>query len=158
MEYHPGAHVLWVYGGNIARFYQGYQRIAQSLEIPGWDDPEESILELVCSWLSKTTSTYLLIIDNADNIEHWWPGKYKSGSSLDDPLRNLSKYLPDALNNSNVLVTTHDNRVATRLTKGSKPIVLQPMSMEEGKLLFLSKLEDQESELDVTEIHRLLED
>ncbi|KAL9025524.1 MAG: hypothetical protein Q9196_005670 [Gyalolechia fulgens] len=157
-ENYSGAHVLWVYGGNIARFYQGYKRIAQSLEIPGWDDPEESILELVCSWLSETASTYLLIIDNADNIEHWWPGKYKSGGSLDDPSKDLSKYLPNGSSNSNVLITTRDNRVASRLAKGSKPIVLQPISKGEAKLLFLSKLEDGGSDLDMTEIHRLLEE
>lgn len=157
-ERNTGAHILWVYGGNIARFYQGYKRIAQSLEIPGWDDPEESILELVSSWLSKTTSTYLLIVDNADNIEHWWPGKYKSGGSLDDPSKNLSKFLPDGLNTSNVLITTRDNRVASRLVKGSKPIVLEPMSKEEAKLLFLSKLENDVDDLDIANMYRLLEE
>ncbi|KAL8960401.1 MAG: hypothetical protein Q9193_002887 [Seirophora villosa] len=155
----PNAHILWVYGGNIARFYQGYKRIAQSLEIPGWDDPEESILELVSSWLSSTTKSYLLIVDNADNIEHWWPGKYKSGGSLDDPSKNLSKFLPDGSNsNSKVLITTRDNRVASRLAKVAKPIVLQPMSKEEAKSLFLSKFEADAFEFDAPEVYRLLEE
>lgn len=68
-ESNPDAHVLWVYGGDIARFYQGYKRIAQLLELPGWDDPEDSILELVSSWLLCTTGSYLLLVENADNIE-----------------------------------------------------------------------------------------
>ena len=146
---------MWVYGGNIARFYQGYKRIAQRLEIPGWDDPEASILELVSSWLSSTTSSYLLVVDNADNIEHWWPGKYKSGGSLDDPSKNLSKYLPD---NGKVLITTRDNRVASRLAREGKPIALLPMSHEEAKLLFLSKLGGDESNFDEAEVHSLLEE
>ena len=150
--------MLWVYGGNIARFYQGYKRIAQLLEIPGWEDPETSILELVCSWLSSTTSPYLLVVDNADNIEHWWPGKYKSGGSLDDPSKNLSKYLPDGLNIGHVLITTRDNRVASRLAKEAKPILLQPMSNDEAKSLFLSKLGDEESKFDEEEIRTLLEE
>ena len=150
--------MLWVYGGNIARFYQGYKRIAQLLELPGWDDPEESILELVCSWLSSTTSPYLLVIDNADNIEHWWPGKYKSGGSLDDPSKNLSKYLPDGLDSSHVLITTRDNRVASRLAKEAKPIAVQPMSNDEAKSLFLSKLGGRESNLDEAEVRSLLEE
>ncbi|KAL8917580.1 MAG: hypothetical protein Q9208_007863 [Pyrenodesmia sp. 3 TL-2023] len=157
-ENHPAAHVLWVYGGNIARFYQGYKRIAQSLEIPGWDDPEVSILELVCSWLSNTTSSYLLVVDNADNIDHWWPGKYKSGGSLDDPSKNLSRYLPDGKNNINLLITTRDNRVASRLAKATKPVVLQPMSKEEAQSLFLSKLGDELSKSDLEEVYRLLEE
>ncbi|KAL8711892.1 MAG: hypothetical protein Q9220_003836 [cf. Caloplaca sp. 1 TL-2023] len=156
---HPTAHILWVYGGNIARFYQGYKRIAQSLDIPGWDDPEESILELVCTWLSKTTSTYLLIIDNADNIEHWWPGKYKSGASLDDPSKNLSKYIPEGLSdNCNVLITTRDNRVASRLVRTGKPVVLQSMSKEEARTLFLSKIQGEASDFDDMELYRLLEE
>ena len=128
------------------------------MELPGWDDPEESILELVCSWLSSTTSPYLLVIDNADNIEHWWPGKYKSGGTLDDPSKNLSKYLPDGLDNSHVLITTRDNRVASRLAKEAKPIAVQPMSNDEAKSLFLSKLGDEESNFDEAEVRTLLEE
>ena len=149
--------MLWVYGGNIARFYQGYKRIAQRLEMPGWDDPEESILELVRSYLSSTTESYLLVIDNADNIEHWWPGKYKSGASLDDPSKNLSKYLPEGSDDGLVLITTRDNRVASRLAKGTKPITIESMSDTEAKLLFLSKLADEENNFDEVEITSLLE-
>ena len=131
------------------------------MELPGWEDPEESILELVCSWLSSTTSPYLLVIDNADNIEHWWPGKYKSGGSLDDPSKNLSKYLPDKsdrTDNSHVLITTRDSRVASRLAREAKPIAVQPMSKDEAKSLFLSKLEGEESNFDEAEVRGLLEE
>ena len=128
------------------------------MEIPGWDDPEESILELVGSWLSTTRSSYLLVVDNADNIEHWWPGKYKSGGLLDDPSKNLSKFLPDRSDNGNVLITTRDNRVAGKLAKEGKPIALEPMSHEEARLLFFSKLGDDESNFDEAEVHVLLEE
>ena len=155
----PRAHVLWVYGGNIARFYQAYKRIAQLLEIPGWDDPEESILELVYSYLSNSTSHYLLVVDNADNIEHWWPGKYKSGGLLDDPANNLSKYLPERKSGSSqVLITTRDDRVASRLTKASKPLAIQPMSSEEASLLLRSKLSGEEIEYEMSEIDCLVEE
>ena len=157
-ESKPNAHVLWIYGGNIARFYQGYKRIARLLELPGWDDPEVSILELVFSWLSNTTSSYLLVVDNADNIEHWWPGKYKSGVSLDDTAKNLSKYLPERSDQGQVLITTRDNRVATRLAKKAAPIAVNPMSNEEAKLLFLSKLGENHSNFDEEEVRGLLEE
>ena len=127
------------------------------MELPGWDDPEESILELVGLWLSSTTSSYLLVIDNADNIEHWWPGKYKSGGSLDDPSKNLSKYLPDGMENSRVLITTRDNRVASRLAKEAKPVAVQPMSNEDAKSLFLSKLRGEKPKFDEAEVCNLLE-
>ena len=127
------------------------------MELPGWEDPEASILELVCSWLSSTKSPYLLVIDNADNIEHWWPGKYKSGGSLDDPSKNLSKYLPDGLK-GHVLITTRDNRVASRLAKEAKPILVQPMSNDEAKLLFMSKFRGEDSNFNEAEVRALLEE
>ncbi|KAL8773370.1 MAG: hypothetical protein Q9209_001764 [Squamulea sp. 1 TL-2023] len=157
-ESKPGAHVLWVYGGTIARFYQGYKRIAQELNLAGWDDPETSILDLVFSWLSSTRNQYLLAVDNADNIEHWWPGKYKSTNSLDDPSKNLSKYLPDRLDNGHVLITTRDSRVAAKLLKKGKPIAVHPMSEEEATSLFLSKLGEEESSFEMTEVCELLEE
>lgn len=128
------------------------------MELPGWDDPEASILELVSSWLSSTSNSYLLVIDNADNIEHWWPGKYKSGSQLDDPSKNLSKYIPDTFHNGHVLITTRDDRVASRLLKKAKPIVVQPMSVGEATSLFLSKFGEEESSFDEADVRRLLEE
>ncbi|KAL8730232.1 MAG: hypothetical protein Q9166_004209 [cf. Caloplaca sp. 2 TL-2023] len=157
-ESEPDAHTLWVYGGTIARFYQGYKRIAQQLDIPGWDDPDGSILELVCSWLSNTKDNYLLVVDNADNIEHWWPGKYKSGGSLDDSSKDLSRYLPDTLGNSRVLITTRDSRVAGRLARKGKPIAVEPMSDEEATTLFLSRLGDEQCSYDKAEIRSLVEE
>ena len=112
----------------------------------------------MCSWLSSTTSSYLLVVDNADNIEHWWPGKYKSGGSLDDPSNNLSKYLPDVSGNGQVLITTLDNRVASRLAREGKPVALQPMSHEEAKLLFLSKLGVDGHSFNETEVYGLLDE
>ena len=116
------------------------------------------MLELVSSWLSNTTVSYLLVIDNADNIEHWWPGKYKSGGSLSNPSNNLSKYLPGKSDNGQVLITTRDNRVAGKMANQGKPIILQPMSYEEARLLFLSKLGGDESSFDEAEVHDLLEE
>lgn len=152
------SHVLWVYGGTIARFYQGYKRIAQQLDIPGWDDPEASILELVRSWLSDTRVSYLMVVDNADDIEHWWPGKYKSVSALDDPSSNLSKFLPDRSDNGKLLITTRDQRVAARLAKEGKPVALQSMSYEEAKSLFLASLDAEHQTFDEAEIRGLLEE
>jgi tetratricopeptide (TPR) repeat protein len=152
-EANPSAHVFWVYGGNIARFYQGYKRIAQTLTLPSWDDPETSILDLVSRWFAETTTTFLMVLDNADNVKHYWPGKYQLGDTVDDPPTNLSEYLPESKNDHFLLVTTRDTRVATRLAKEGKPIAVQTMSKEEATQLFLSKvdaslLEDDKGHID----------
>jgi tetratricopeptide (TPR) repeat protein len=127
------------------------------LELPSWDDPDVSILELVSEWFQSTSDPFLLILDNADNIVHYWPGKYKDpNTSLDQPDTNLAKYLPDEDSNGKVLVTTRDSRVATRLMKHGKPIVLQPMAMDEARELFLSQVENDELVVDEESIKALM--
>ena len=133
--------MLWVYGGNIARYYQGYKRIAQLLEIEGWDDPAASILELVCDWFSGTKSDYLLVIDNADNVEHWWPGMYKTTGSLGNPSVNFSDYIPKDTVNSHILITTRDSRVARPHVSNAATLAVEPMTKDEAKVLLRSKLE-----------------
>ncbi|KAF4627747.1 hypothetical protein G7Y89_g10407 [Cudoniella acicularis] len=155
-EANPDAHVFWVYGGNIPRFYQGYKRIAQTLALPSWDDPETSILDLVSSWFATTSTTFLMVLDNADNIMHYWPGKYKLADSAVDPATDLSAYLPESKKDHLLLITTRDTRVAGRLAKEGRPIALQNMSKEEATQLFLSKVDGDPHEYDQEHIDGLL--
>ena len=99
-----------------------------------------------------------MVIDNADSIEHWWPNKYKSVAVLDDPSKNLSKFLPNGLNNSQLLITTRDNRVASRLASEGKPISVTPMSNDEARSLFLSKHAGGKHHFDEAEISNLVEE
>ena len=103
-----------------------------------------------------TKAAWLLVIDNADDLEVWWPGKYKSGASLDDSSKNLSTFIPDRWNNGHVLITTRDDRVVGRLANEAKPIVVEPMSEVEAKLLFLAKYGGERHRMDETEIGDLL--
>lgn len=146
-----------MYGGNISRFYQGYKRIAQALELPSWDDPEISILELVSNWFAESQTPFLLVVDNADNITHWWPGKYKSTLKLDDPSSNLANFLPNPENEvGRLLITTRDSRVASRLARHGKPITLVAMSLTDAKQLFLHKAEGKATDYDKKDIERLV--
>ncbi|EPE33392.1 P-loop containing nucleoside triphosphate hydrolase [Glarea lozoyensis ATCC 20868] len=152
----PSAHVFWVYGGNFARFYQGYRRIAQTVALPGWDDPETNILDLVSSWFSTTSTKFLMVLDNADNIMHYWPEKYGAIDEGDGSSTNMSKHLPEIRQDHFLLITTRDTRVATRLANKGKPITLQAMSKEEATKLFLSKVDGDPHDYDKKEIDNLL--
>lgn len=57
-----------------------------------------------------------------------------------------------------MLITTRDDRVASILAKAAKPIVLQPMSKEESKSLFLSKFQIQASNFDATKVYHLIDE
>lgn len=128
------------------------------MALPSWDDPETSILDLVSGWFSETTTKFLLVLDNADNIAHYWPEKYQLPGNQDDGATNLSRYLPESEKNHLLLITTRDSRVATRLAKEGKPIALQTMSKEEAVQLFLSKVDNEIPEGERGELDALLEE
>lgn len=107
-------------------------------------------------WFIETTSKFLLVVDNADNIAHYWPEKYKLPGSEDEPSTNLSLYLPENEKDHLLLITTRDTRVATRLAKEGKPIALQTMSKGEAAQLFKSKVDDRIPEEDMKDLDGLL--
>ena len=154
-EAHESSYVFWVYGGSVPRFYQGYKKIAQALDLPGWDDPDVSVLDLVSQWLETTTSSYLLILDNADNLLHYWPNKYKTAPTHDEPDVNLSSYLPGIQSGGKILITSRDSRVAGRLSRPYKPVLLQHMSIEEAVELFRSDLMKNEIEASDEEVAKV---
>ena len=138
---HQDVSVFWVFGGSIPRFYEGYKKIAQGLALPGWDDPDVPIMNLVTDWLNQTTSPYLLILDNADDMLYYWPNKYKSATGSDEPATNLASHLPEKGGRGKVLITSRDSRIAGRLSNPNKPIALPHMNTKEAIELFRSDLE-----------------
>lgn len=97
-----------------------------------------------------------MVLDNADNIMHYWSEKYQSAEIVDGPSTNLSVYLPESKKDHFLLITTRDNWVASRLANAGKPIALQAMSKDEATQLFLSKLDADPSEYDKKHIDGLL--
>ena len=156
MENNPEAHVFWVYGGNPARFYQGYKKIARDLSLPSWDDPDTDTLELVLDWFGKTDQPFLLVVDNADNMADYWPRKLSASSGSDSQTSNLSTYLPETDGNGFLLITSRDNRIGARLMRKGKPIGLESMTLNEAKCLFLSKADDYKGQCGDTDLDKLL--
>lgn len=156
-ELEPSTHIFWVWGGNAARFKQGYKRVAQAMALPGWNDPDVDILDLVGDWLSHPVAPYLLVLDNADNMKDWWPRKYASMAPNDtEPAINLANSLPDCGDNGRMLITTRDARIATRLAMQGKPIPIQSMSPADAKRLFLSKTGDKGEKYEPEKVEMLV--
>src|SRR5690606_7359904 len=64
----PEISVFWVHASSAERFRQAFASIAQECQIPGYDDPEVDILQLVKAWLEqKHRGRWLMVIDNADD-------------------------------------------------------------------------------------------
>ncbi|MCJ1311572.1 hypothetical protein MMC25_005245 [Agyrium rufum] len=156
MKKTPDAHVFWVYGGNPSRFYQGYKQIARDLALPSWDDPDTDTVELVLNWFGKPDRPYLLVIDNADSMADYWPRKLWAQTELGQQPRSLSACLPDINDDGFLLVTSRDNRIGGRLMRKGKPIVIEPLTLDEAKCLFQSRFEDHEDSCNDSDMERLL--
>ncbi|KAI9767614.1 MAG: hypothetical protein M1839_004471 [Geoglossum umbratile] len=66
----PDTWVFWVHASSIARFEEGYRKIAERAKLPGWDQPDVDILRLVYSWLcDEANGRWAMIIDNVDDVE-----------------------------------------------------------------------------------------
>ena len=62
--------MLWVHASTSARFHEAYETIARKLSLPGLENPNTNILQLVRDWLSdERHGSWLMILDNIDDIE-----------------------------------------------------------------------------------------
>ena len=62
--------VLWVHASTSARFHEAYETIARKLSLPGLENPNADILQLVHDWLSDERHySWLMILDNIDDME-----------------------------------------------------------------------------------------
>ncbi|MCJ1306895.1 hypothetical protein MMC25_000539 [Agyrium rufum] len=146
------AHVFWAYASTESRLEGAYKEIARKLCIPGADDPNAEMSELVCEWLSDHEERpWLLVVDNADDASTFFATK--SGTSPDGRGKSMAKYLPRSKQGS-ILITTRDKRVGERLTiNREKPIPISPMTDDEAIDLLQAKVsEDAWNDVDAREL------
>jgi tetratricopeptide (TPR) repeat protein len=102
--------IFWIDASGIDSLHQSYANIAQKLDIPGWDNEKADIRQLVKHHLSrKNAGRWLLIFDNADDINLWSNGGSKARAT------NLVDYLPQSTTGS-IIFTTTNSDIAMRLS------------------------------------------
>ncbi len=136
---------LGTYAGSTARFEQSFRAIADSIEIPGRQDPKANVFRLVHDWLRGGKSgQWLLILDNVDDPdllpEAGDVGQRGQGARVDgEPRQSMSAYLPRSQNGS-ILVTSRSKAVALKLVEEKDIVVVQPMAPAQALTLFEKKL------------------
>ncbi|KAJ4326683.1 hypothetical protein N0V84_002909 [Fusarium piperis] len=132
-EAHPETSVFWVHANSAERFAHSYGNIARECEIPSYDESSGlDSLSAVKSWLeSKDSGKWLMIVDNADDMQLFSP----SGAG-----EKLGEYIPDCAHGT-VLVTTRNLQVGSRLTKGKRPIEVNKMDEDEAVQLLIRGLQ-----------------
>ncbi|KAH8660895.1 kinesin light chain 3 [Tricladium varicosporioides] len=108
--------IIWVQATNMESLHQGYLKIARELGIPGWDDKSTDVKILVREHLSKeSTGQWLLVFDNADDIDMWIT-KSKSSQSPGQGSYSLIDCLPSS-RQGYIIFTTRDRKTAVKLAQ-----------------------------------------
>jgi hypothetical protein len=135
--------VAWIHASNRTRFEQGYRGIADSMSLPGREDPKVDVLQLVCAWLSETAhGQWLLILDNADDDAVSFGGDEDNVGAaqmgdITTPKRPLESFLPQTLNGT--ILNTSRNKIAADNLVGTHGSIVQVEPMEEKDALALLK-------------------
>ena len=156
---HPQRHVFWVYAASNSTFMQACHDIARSLKLPACDEPQTDPCELVSKWLSEDDHSWLMILDNADNAELFFPSAESDlpHATFTQTQSPLSDYLPNTLNpQQSVLVTTRSRHVGQDLAHGELCVEVPQLSDQEAMELLQLKVKVAVGSFDKREAKRLL--
>ncbi|KAH6641838.1 P-loop containing nucleoside triphosphate hydrolase protein [Chaetomium tenue] len=136
-EGQPGTWVFSVFAATKARLEEGFKTIADAVKLPGRNQSQADIPQLVYNWLSNDRNgRWVIILDNADDRNVLY-----SPISDDTPnSRPFATYLPQNRNGS-ILITTRNKDLAFRLTGYHQNIIeVGPMAQTDALTLLENKL------------------
>ncbi|KAM0314404.1 hypothetical protein ACHAO8_004772 [Botrytis cinerea] len=153
--------VFWVHASNTARFEQSFREIANCVKIPGRQNPQANVFQLVHDWLhDDRKGKWLVILDNADDasflVQAQSKGRDGQTSNNIENTRPLITYLPHCQNGS-ILVTTRSRDAALKLVEQRDIIAIGPMGMVEALALVEKKLEKCDNNDNTAELVEALE-
>lgn len=126
-EKSPQASIFWVYTSAGVNFEQSYNKIATCCGVPGREDTEKNMMQLVTDWLENHYELeWLMIIDNVDSIETFF--------KIEIHGKKLIDYVPQSANGS-VLYTSRNRDIGVDLTQDYDPIMITSMNLEEAQHL-----------------------
>ncbi|KAL1891094.1 hypothetical protein Sste5346_007920 [Sporothrix stenoceras] len=132
-EEYPDCSFLWISATTDESLSQAYHKAAQALRIPGWDDKEADIKQLVQDHISsEEAGRTVLVFDNADDIS-MWVSRAAPGA------RRLLDSLPKG-DHVSILVTTRNNELAHKLISSPQCLVELPDVGEHDSKELLRKL------------------
>jgi tetratricopeptide (TPR) repeat protein len=107
----PNTSVFWVASLSLDSVRKAYVDIGRQLNVPGLEEPTADVFGLVQQRLShESAGQWLLIVDNADDLDMWFePLTNDKSSSV-----RLVDYLPRSAHGS-MLITTRSRKVAVRM-------------------------------------------
>ena len=140
----PSTWVFWIHASSPSHFEQGYRDIADAVKIAGREEPTAHILKMAHDWLREHDGTWLMILDDLDNIdifpEKWetCPDSQGSGADVEVQLSILA-FIPRSENGS-ILITSRNKAAALELVERNECVVVEPMTELQAVELFEKSL------------------
>jgi tetratricopeptide (TPR) repeat protein len=141
----PDVSIFWVHASDAHRFREAYAHIAKACNIPGRNNRDADILLLVKKWLElQIKSPWLMIVDNADDKELFFPSqKQKDSPTMETQTTSenegLVQYLPNCIH-SRILFTTKLQQAGIMLSQGGSVIEVPKMTDSEAEQLLKASL------------------
>lgn len=144
---HPDCSFFWVPALDAASFESAYRDIGRQLGIKGIEKDDAEVGSLVKTALSESAFSWLLIIDNVDDVQLFF------GDSNPTPLVD---YLPFNRNGS-IVVTTRNHQVVTELDISTcNTFLVEGMRRDESIKMLRQSIEEHKS-LDDRDANELLD-
>ncbi|KAN0102737.1 hypothetical protein V8E51_011050 [Hyaloscypha variabilis] len=136
---HPDCSVFWISAVNVSSFDAGFLEICRQFKVPGINEDKADVKTLAKAYLSQETSgRWLLIIDNADDLDMLYKCVKESDGNGSSPA--LAEYLPFSRKGS-ILFTTRNHKAAT-YQSGSNVVTVEEMTEHDSlQLLEISLIE-----------------
>ena len=140
-----GVSVFWVHATNTARFIESFKRIGSGLEIPGLENPEIDVPQLVRDYLeNKYRCPWLMVVDNVDDRIMFFEDQSYKGKAL-------CEYIPQTSRGA-VLYTTRKRDIGVDLDPHRDPIEVPSMNIHDAQSLLGSKVRDQSTQTEQLEL------
>jgi hypothetical protein len=136
--------VFWVHAGTQARVEEGFRTIADTVKMPGRNEPKADIPQLVYRWLSnQRNGRWIIILDSADDRDVFYRATYGDTLTSGDVHNGqpFATYLPQSQNGSMVITTRNKRRGLFSRWKNKTRIVWNEGEMRS----YLSLLHGQQS-------------
>ncbi|KAJ6035723.1 hypothetical protein N7540_000002 [Penicillium herquei] len=136
--------VFWIHASDAGRFEESLRDLADRVEIPGHQDRNTNIFQLVRNWLQdERIGKWILVLDNVDDDELWKlsvtstkdQNKVHSNASTKPPLRYLLE-----ISTGYIIITSRNKRVASDIAGHNNIIEVPPMGNAEALDLLQTKL------------------
>ncbi|KAH8745733.1 hypothetical protein BGZ57DRAFT_960331 [Hyaloscypha finlandica] len=133
--------IFWVYGATRSSFDEAYGKIAEELNIPGWQDPLfDPRVEVPKLLKNKEYGPWVMIIDNADDYSVLFPPQE---GVLDKKRKRdyLANCLPSgAQSGGKIIITTRNQKVGKDLMGTGEPIEVLELAPSDATKLLRQKI------------------